>query len=253
MDRQMKEPLKNTETDSKDSSKNLKLSETLIVGILLTIVGGFLDAYTYLFRGKVFANGQTGNLVLLGIFFSQQDFRRASYYLLPIAAFLLGVFLAEGIHLRIGNDNVIKWRHIILLLEILILIASIFVPSGELDYLVNISISFVCALQTQAFRSLHGLSYISVMCTGNMRSGVHEIFHYIQTHNRSHLFNSLRYFAIIFSFIIGAVLGTFFTDAMQNRSLLIPIFLLSAVLLLLFFKKHFISIAERYHLTWLNR
>ena len=93
MDRQMKEPLKNTETDSKDSSKNLKLSETLIVGILLTIVGGFLDAYTYLFRGKVFANGQTGNLVLLGIFFSQQDFRRASYYLLPITAFLLGVFL----------------------------------------------------------------------------------------------------------------------------------------------------------------
>ena len=44
-----------------------QISETLHLGMLLAAVGGFLDAYTYLSRGKVFANAQTGNLVLLGI------------------------------------------------------------------------------------------------------------------------------------------------------------------------------------------
>ena len=44
-----------------------QMSETLFLGALLTVTGGFLDAYTYLCRGKVFANAQTGNIVLLGV------------------------------------------------------------------------------------------------------------------------------------------------------------------------------------------
>ena len=53
----------------------LRISEMLLTGILLTAVGGFLDAYTYLVRGGVFANGQTGNLVLLGIRLANRNFR----------------------------------------------------------------------------------------------------------------------------------------------------------------------------------
>ena len=37
------------------------LSETFALGALLAAAGGFLDAYTYLLRGGVFANAQTGN------------------------------------------------------------------------------------------------------------------------------------------------------------------------------------------------
>ncbi len=42
-----------------------QMSDTIRVGLLLAIVGGFLDAYTYLCRGQVFANAQTGNMVYL--------------------------------------------------------------------------------------------------------------------------------------------------------------------------------------------
>ena len=42
-------------------------SETLPVGILLALSGGYMDAYTYLFRDHVFANAQTGNLVLFAV------------------------------------------------------------------------------------------------------------------------------------------------------------------------------------------
>ena len=43
-----------------------QVSESFELGILLAIVGGYLDAYTYLSRGHIFANAQTGNIVLLG-------------------------------------------------------------------------------------------------------------------------------------------------------------------------------------------
>ena len=42
-----------------------QMSDSLLVGALLSFTGGFQDAYTYLCRGKVFANAQTGNIVLL--------------------------------------------------------------------------------------------------------------------------------------------------------------------------------------------
>ena len=42
------------------------MSEAMPTGIFLTLSGGFQDAYTYYTRGKVFANAQTGNIILLG-------------------------------------------------------------------------------------------------------------------------------------------------------------------------------------------
>ena len=41
-------------------------AERLLPVALLTLSGGLQDAYTYLCRGRVFANAQTGNIVLLG-------------------------------------------------------------------------------------------------------------------------------------------------------------------------------------------
>ena len=36
------------------------MSESLLIGALLAVSGGLMDAYSYLFRGQVFANAQTG-------------------------------------------------------------------------------------------------------------------------------------------------------------------------------------------------
>lgn len=41
--------------------------ENLVTGLLLAGAGGFLDAYTFVGRGGVFANAQTGNIVLLAV------------------------------------------------------------------------------------------------------------------------------------------------------------------------------------------
>ena len=235
------------------TDSRLKISETLLTGILLTVTGGFLDAYTYLMRGGVFANGQTGNLVLLGVRLAEWDFRQASYYILPIFAFLLGVFLTESIRRHISDDRFIKWRHIILGMEILLLAVCIFLPSRDMDHIVSITISFICALQTQAFRSLKGLSYISVMCTGNLRSGVQELCNYRRLRKRRHLVNSYYYFIIVVSFVGGAVAGALLAQSFGHFSLLFPVALLGAVLALLLLRRQLTDIVDRLGLGWLDR
>ena len=42
-----------------------QMSDTFRAAIFVILSGGFQDAYTYICRGQVFANAQTGNIVLL--------------------------------------------------------------------------------------------------------------------------------------------------------------------------------------------
>ncbi len=80
-------------------------SDSLRVGILLALTGGFLDAYTYISRGNVFANAQTGNMVMLGINFMEGNFRGIINYIIPIIAFAIGVLLAEVIRTKLSKSE----------------------------------------------------------------------------------------------------------------------------------------------------
>ncbi len=94
-----------------------QMSETHLLGILLAVVGGFLDAYTYICRGHVFANAQTGNIVLLGVHLTNQNWGKAFYYVLPILAFVLGIFVCEMIQSLFKWKESIHWRQLVVLVE----------------------------------------------------------------------------------------------------------------------------------------
>lgn len=67
------------------------MSESFPVGVLLAISGGLMDAYSYLYRGHVFANAQTGNVLMFSIHLSKGEWMSSLHYALPIIAFLSGV------------------------------------------------------------------------------------------------------------------------------------------------------------------
>ena len=53
------------------------ISESFRLAAVLALVGGFLDAYTYICRGQVFSNAQTGNIVLVGLALAENNFINA--------------------------------------------------------------------------------------------------------------------------------------------------------------------------------
>jgi len=60
-----------------------QMSEAFITALFLSVSGGLQDVYTYLFRGKVFANAQTGNIVLMSVHAFAGEWGEALRYLVP--------------------------------------------------------------------------------------------------------------------------------------------------------------------------
>lgn len=218
--------------------QNQQMSESLLVCSILAVTGGFLDAYTYICRGKVFANAQTGNMVLLGLNIAEKNFKNAFYYFIPILAFALGILLSEQIkyHYKNNNDSNIHWRQIIILIETMILLIVGFLPTGKLDMTANIAISFICSLQVESFRKVNGNAFATTMCTGNLRSASELFYKYILTKDKTIQNKSFQYINIILLFIFGSVIGVFITNIIQEKAVFFCCILLMLVFFIMFIK-----------------
>lgn len=214
--------------------KNSKqMSETLVLALIITFSGGLQDAYTYFARNHVFANAQTGNIVLMASKIFDGEFSDALRYLCPLIAFMIGIFVAEQIQGIYKEAKRLHWRQSVLLLEIVSLFLSGFF-SEEQNLIANSLVSFSCAMQVQAFRSVHGYPYASTMCIGNMRAGVSALSHWARTKNHDSLIKGMHYFAIIIIFALGAVTGYGFLSIFGMKTIWISSTLLLVGFLLMF-------------------
>ena len=211
-----------------------QFSESLRVGILLALTGGFLDAYTYLCRGKVFANAQTGNMVMLGINFLEGNTRDIIKYLVPIIAFAVGVLVVEIIRHRLLDYEKVHWRQVVLAIEIILLI---FVAFISYDYIANTLISLICAMQVESFRKFHGNAYATTMCTGNLRSGTEKLVGFMKNKDRNYLKVAFQYYFIIFVFCFGAFIGSIFSLNIGRKAILISCIPLVLSLFIMGYKK----------------
>lgn len=219
----------------KQGKRNTRqMSETFLMGTLLALTGGFLDAYTYISRGGVFANAQTGNIVLLGLNMASGQWSQVLYYLVPIIAFVLGIFLAESIRGRCMYSRKMHWRQLVVILEILVLLLVAVIPRGKLDMIANVAVSFICAMQVESFRKVNGNAFATTMCTGNLRSGTERLYRYVRTGEIKELEKSLQYYGIIFLFIIGAMAGMWLTKQFAQRAVLFACGMLFLAFLMMF-------------------
>ncbi|MBS5660686.1 MAG: DUF1275 domain-containing protein [Clostridiales bacterium] len=218
--------------------KEMQTSETMKLGIVITLAGGFMDAYSYICRGKVFANAQTGNLLLLGINLFERKWGLALSYCVPVVAFSMGIVITEAVQYlsekKTSQKNVLfHWKQITLLLEILSLIAVCFIPQS-LNLLANSITSMACGMQVQSFRTIHGHTIATTMCIGNLRSGTESICRFLQYKDISFLRKSALYFGINCCFVFGAILGHFFIKVMQEKAILICSLLLFTAFFIMF-------------------
>lgn len=149
-----------------------QMPDSLRTAAFIILSGGLQDAYTDLCRGKVFTNAQTGNIVLLGAYLFEGEWAYCLRYLVPVLAFMLGIFVAECIHRRWKYCKRVHWRQMIILVEIALLFFVGFLPRSA-DTFANAVVSFVCAMQVQTLRKVRGHAYASTMCIGTEALCVH--------------------------------------------------------------------------------
>ncbi|MBU9737117.1 YoaK family protein [Diplocloster agilis] len=213
-----------------------QMSESMTLAVFLTLAGGFQDAYSYNCRGKVFANAQTGNIVLLGQNLAQGNWDLVLRYLLPLAAFLAGVYITEWVHHLYKDYTRIHWRQIVLVIEILLLMVVGFLPQS-LNGLANMMMSFACAMQVNSFRKFRGIPCATTMCIGNMRSATEMLCKYHITRDKNLLRKSRHYYLVILIFAAGAAAGALLSIQLGERSIWLAALLLMAGFVLMFIKE----------------
>ena len=87
-----------------------------------------MDAYSYMCRGKVFANAQTGNILLFGIYMSERQWDMAIRYLIPVIAFVTGIGVADLVRMKIKEKSIFHWRQLSVLSEAVVLFVVCFIP-----------------------------------------------------------------------------------------------------------------------------
>ena len=220
-----------------------QMSEAFRTVMFLSASGGLQDAYTYIGRGKVFANAQTGNIVLMSQSLFEGDLARFAHYFIPVLAFALGVAAAECIRLRWREAKRMHWRQLVLLAEIALLFVVGFFPAAW-DIGANALVSFACAMQVQAFRKVHGYPFASTMCIGNLRSGMDSLVGFWHTHDKKLLWKGLHYFGVIFVFALGAGIGTQFVGIFGEKTIWLSCALLLVSLCFMFIKEDLPEIEE---------
>ena len=163
-----------------------QVSESIELGIILALVGGFMDVYSYMGRDGVFANAQTGNILLVGVHLSEGDLQLALRYFLPVLCFAVGIMASDLVHERMSSA--MHWRQVTVLVEAAILVA-VGLLSADCNILANCLTSLACGMQVESFRKIHGRGIATTMCIGNLRSALQSVDDYIITHNRGFLAN----------------------------------------------------------------
>ncbi|MCR5738048.1 MAG: DUF1275 domain-containing protein [Eubacterium sp.] len=216
-----------------------QMSESILLGMVLALSGGFMDAYSYLCRDQVFANAQTGNILLFGIHLINREFMVALHYFSPVLAFTIGIILADIVRHKTTEIQQIHWRQIAVLMEAVILFGVAAIPAG-FSMIANTLTSFACGIQVESFRSIHGNGIATTMCIGNLRSGTQNLNEYILTREKPYLRKAGLYFGIILFFVIGAIIGSLMIKAFREQAILFC----SALLMICFFMM-FIRLEER--------
>ena len=216
--------------------KPKQMLESMILGVVLTLAGGFQDAYSYNCRGQVFANAQTGNIVLLGQNIASGNFQNALHYLFPLLAFLAGVYLSEWVRELCKSFQKLHWRQIVLAFEIVMLAIAGLLPQS-LNVVSNVLMSFACAMQVDSFRKFRGIPCATTMCIGNMRSGTELLCRYHITKDPELKRKSLHYYFIILVFAIGAAIGAVASQKFGNPAIWIAAGLMLLGFILMFVKE----------------
>ena len=209
----------------------LQKYRVILVYLILALSGGGMDAYSFLCRDYVFANAQTGNILLLGVSLAEQDYAGALKYTWPILAFTGGIILSDIIYHKMKHSS-IYWKQITLLVEVVILTLVCWIPQTH-TVMANTLASLACGLQVETFRSMSGNTIATTMCIGNLRSGTHNLDKYVQTHNTKYLEKTAVYFGIILFFVLGAVIESALIKIFTEKALYFSVGMLTMACLLM--------------------
>lgn len=201
----------------------------------MAAVGGFLDAYTFVQHG-VFANAQTGNVVLFGVETASRHWHQAVLRLIPIAAFMVGVVATEVLARPRVRRQVRRPLRVALGAEIVILAGVACLPDDAPAALVTVPVAFAASIQWSTFRMLVDAPYSTLLVTGNIRTATASAFQWVVGRDLTAKRHARHFGAVVLAFAAGALIGAICTDNLGTTAVAVASGLLVVILVALVYE-----------------
>ncbi len=186
--------------------QNRHLFQLREIGLGLTFIGGFIDAYTFVQRGGVLAAGQTGNLVFLSVDIAQRNLPGALTKICTVLFFIVGVSLVGVLNHHLGAHSH-YWRLPILVAEFGVCLLVGALPKTTNNLFIVPLLALVMSMQTTAFSQIAGHGYNNVFSTGNLKKATIAITNYLINRDRTDLTTGLVYWELVLCFASGAIVS----------------------------------------------
>lgn len=190
-----------------DKKQDYLECESSRVFSLLMLAGGVLGAFTYMARGNVFCNAQTGNILLLGLALGDGEWGRAAYLLIPITAYGLGAAVSEFLPVPVKKAGKLRWDTLLIGFELLVTVLLGFVPEEAPYQISQVAVNFICSMQYNTFRQAEGIPMATTFCTNHLRQAGVWLVKGLRKKDRTYLKRFLQHGRMIVLFVAGAAAG----------------------------------------------
>ena len=210
------------ESSEKQKDKYYLMCERDWIYHTLIAVAGFFGAYTYLLRGNVFCNAQTGNVVLMGMALGAGKWGEGLYYLIPISAYLLGSFMSEILPNPVKHHLPMRWDTLLIAIEMLVVLVLGFVPESAPVQIAQVGINFIASMQYNTFRQSEGVPMATTFATNHIRQigiGLAKELKHFHSPDKSHRLKLRKHFEMLLFFLGGAVVGTVLCQLFLGKAL----------------------------------
>ncbi len=217
--------------DNKIKKEFLMCERNWVYYTLITIAG-FFGAYTYVLRGSVFCNAQTGNVVLMGLALGDGEWGKGLYYLIPISAYLLGAFVSEIFPNPVKHWFPIRWDTLLIALEMLVIICLGLVPESAPVQISQIAINFIASMQYNTFRQAEGVPMATTFATNHIRQigvGLAREVKHLKREDKSHRKKLFQHLKMLIFFLIGSSVGTVFCNLLLGKAIWVTLIPFSVI------------------------
>ncbi|MDB8791764.1 YoaK family protein [Romboutsia sp. 1001216sp1] len=195
--------------------------------MIVTIVGGYMNGYTYITRHHILANMHTANMSKLGINIALGQWQGALSYFIPIVACILGAAFSELVKaLLVIHKFKGDWRKLALILEAIALFFIGLIPTSFPDIIVTNLVSFFMGYQLCLFRECLGIAFNTTICTGNIRNVGQLLYSALDEKSKDSIRKLIIFTCLTFSFALGAIPGTLISIAISTKAVWVCSFIL---------------------------
>lgn len=195
--------------------------------MIITIVGGYMNGYTYITRHNILSNMHTANMSKLGINIALGQWQDALSYFIPIVACILGATFSELVRtLLIRHKFRGDWRKLALVLEAIALFFIGLLPTSFPDIIVTNLVSFFMGYQLCLFRDCLGIAFNTTICTGNIRNVGQLLYNSSDEKSKDSIRKLIIFTCLTFSFAVGAIPGTLISIAINTKAVWVCSFIL---------------------------